>query len=319
MPTPPPQRENICAVIVTYHPDPGLVKRIEAIKQQVACAVVVDNHSSPEALEMLKGLNDVAGVTVIFNDDNYGIARALNIGMKKAAMLGFAWVMTFDQDTIPCEDMVENFKAVYAQLDDREKVAVIGVNHVDIHTQDVYVSAPRNPKKIWREVKTNITSGSLMPLSVAAEVGPMREDFFIDSVDHEYCLRARWKGYKIIFVFKPLIKHSMGNRKVVRFPPIPQLKVTTTNYSPLRWYFMTRNRWILVIEYFRRDPVWSVTRAARMIGLWLIMLIFEKDRRLKVMFSWLGFCDGLTGKVSPARREEIFHKFHRVSSGWIER
>jgi len=36
-----------------------------------------------------------------------------------------------------------------------------------------------------------ITSGSLLPLATYADIGPFREEFFIDFVDTDYCFRAR--------------------------------------------------------------------------------------------------------------------------------
>ena len=55
-----------------------------------------------------------------------------------------------------------------------------------------------------------ITSGSLLALAVFRRVGPMREDFFIDAVDFQYCLRLRRHGYKVIETLLPTLIHPIG-------------------------------------------------------------------------------------------------------------
>ena len=42
---PKPSRNNICAVVVTYHPDIKLRERIEQIRYQVDKLLIIDNNS----------------------------------------------------------------------------------------------------------------------------------------------------------------------------------------------------------------------------------------------------------------------------------
>ena len=81
----PGSKADVCAVVVTYHPDPGFPDRLDRVRPQVGRVVVVDNGSSPPAREMLR---NAAGpdVELILNDANLGVATALNQGV--AARLG---------------------------------------------------------------------------------------------------------------------------------------------------------------------------------------------------------------------------------------
>jgi len=92
-----------------------------------------------------------------------------------------------------------------------------------------------------------ITSGNMLNLELYKENGPCREDFFIDFVDIEYCLRAKKKGLRVTTLDSVVMEHHIGKpRKVLFF--------TTTNHPPSRRYYITRNRIAVWREYFSVDP-----------------------------------------------------------------
>ena len=76
--------------------------------------MIVDNGSGEAELKMLRELSADPQITLALNSANLGIARALNIGIERAAALGFAWVLLLDQDTVVDEDMVQWLMGVYA-------------------------------------------------------------------------------------------------------------------------------------------------------------------------------------------------------------
>jgi len=69
--------------------------------------------------------------------------------------------------------------------------------------------------KLYFEKDVVQMSGSLLSLMAFKEIGPFREEFFIDSIDADYCLRLRKKGYKIIVACQAQMKHSVGERAVM--------------------------------------------------------------------------------------------------------
>ena len=59
----------------------------------------------------------------------------------------------------------------------------------------------------------------------------MREDFFIDALDIEWCLRAKSLGYEVAMTNKAMMKHSIGeeaNNKI-------------EGHSPFREFYICRN------------------------------------------------------------------------------
>ncbi len=286
-----PQKENICAVIVTYHPDNGIRERIERILMQVGAAVVVDNNSPAEKQSLLSKISSCnPGCYIINNIDNLGIATALNQGVKWAKEKGFHWVLLFDQDSVINEDMVESLAEVYDAYPDKARLAVIGSNYTDSYTKRQLQEVKQEEKCLWFEKKTTITSGSLIPVSVFDRVGFFRDEFFIDHVDDDFCMKARNKGFKVILTVKEIMQHSLGASTMHRF--LWKYR-GTTNHSPLRRYYMTRNHFILVKEYFFKEPAWVFNTVFSRIKMTILMCLFEKNRSQKLKAILKGLYHGL--------------------------
>lgn len=289
-----PCKKNISAVIVTFFPDSSFPERVSRIARQVDQVVIVDNNSNKKIQRVLEGIkNSYVKVHLIRNDKNVGVATALNIGFRWARDRHYAWALTFDQDTVVEEFMVPKLIQAHKLFRDKDKIAVIGSNRIDPNSQRIMVSK-KGPDVFLREEKTLISSGSLMSIDVFNKIGPFRDEFFIDSVDHEYCLRARAKGYKNLIVLEPLMKHTIGQGEV-HF--IIGKKIQASNHAPFRWYFITRNTLILAKEYFIKNFCWSIWSLARFIAGIGVMIIYEKKRFKKLKFIYLGFIDFITGNV----------------------
>lgn len=286
-----PEKENICAVIVTYHPDNGIQERIERILKQVGAAVVIDNNSPAEKVSLLSKISfENPGCYVINNKENLGIATALNQGVKWAKEKGFCWVLLFDQDSVINEDMIDSLAEVYDAYPNKDRLAVIGSNYTDSYTKRQLQEVKHEEKHLWFEKKTTITSGSLIPVIVFDRIGFFRDEFFIDHVDDDFCMKARHKGYKVILTVKEIMQHSLGASTMHR---LFWKYSGTTNHSPLRRYYMTRNHFILVKEYFFKEPAWVFDTVFSRIKMTILMCLFEKNRTQKLKAILKGLYHGL--------------------------
>ena len=93
--------------------------------------------------------------------------------------------------------------------------AVIGGNYFDTKRA---VMKCRQYLRPMPERKTVITSGCLVDAAFAREIGGFRDDFFIDQVDHEFCLRTRANGRRVAISAKPVMQHSVGGWRGPRVP-----------------------------------------------------------------------------------------------------
>lgn len=300
----PVSKADVCAVVVTYHPDPGFPDRLARVRSQVRRVVVVDNGSPPSACEMLR---NVAGpdVELILNDVNLGVATALNQGVGRARDRSFRWALALDQDSVVETFLVEALVEAYLHYPESDKVAVVGSNYFDEKRRKTLVphTSALNP---CLEQTTVITSGSLISVDAYKRIGSFRDDFFIDHVDDEYCLRARGMGYKVILCRLPVIRHSIGGAVGKR---ILGRTVWSSNHSAARRYYMSRNFSWLMGKYLFRQPGWLISRLSRHVAFVFLMILLEGDRWEKVRHMAAGITDGIQGRMGGIS----------TCDGWIKR
>jgi rhamnosyltransferase len=288
-----PGKETICAVFVTYHPDVKFPERLAQIVPQVAYIVIVDNGSDDEAVRMLRLLCESVNGELIANKENLGIATALNQGVRRAIEHGYAWALMLDQDSWPEADLVTTLSEIHTTHPDRQKVQMLGSNYRSAATGYIALNCDGISSNSV-ERKAVITSGSLMSLQAFEEIGQFRDDFFIDQVDDEYCLRLRAHDYMVIISCKPLIVHSLGNETRHKFlwkRPI------CSNQSPLRKYYISRNRVILYREYLFKEIKWTIQSLHSAFREILLIFLFEDQKIAKLRAIALGVWHAFTGHM----------------------
>ena len=150
---------------------------------------------------------------------------------------------------------------------------------------------------VLEDVTYVITSGSLYDLAAYQKIGPFREDFFIDYVDTEYCLRGKEKGYKIVVACKAHLEHRQGERQKRVFLGRDHYP---TFHSPLRWYFFGRNRIIMLRQYAFRFPHWLLYEIVASLYTFTKMLLFETQKWAKLYALFQGTLDGIRGHMGIA-------------------
>ena len=292
----------VCAVLVTYHPDPALPARLSRISPQVGAIVIVDNGSADTELRMLRELAADPRIHLILNLENLGVALALNLGVQHAALLGYSLALLLDQDTRAEDDMVETLLGIYASFTPRDRLAVIGSNYQDANRPSPNSNDEARVDRPWDEAESVITSGSLLPLAAYADIGPFREEFFIDFVDTDYCFRARAKGYYVIKSRKNLMSHTIGALRESRFL---WFRRWTYNHSPDRRYYFARNHTVLIREYAKHGRVrWMLKSLNRCFRLCKRVVLYEKMRTRKIAAIAQGWRDGVRGKMGPRHADK---------------
>jgi rhamnosyltransferase len=279
--------QSICAVVVTYNPPPSFAGNIEAVAAQVGGVVVVDNGSARETEHHLQKLEARLKCKVIRNGQNLGIAAALNLGVNYALEAGFDWVCTFDQDSRVSEEFFCLMAQTYQQTADPEKVAVITPRYVDRES-----GIPLRLRRAGDKILTTLTSGSMIPSSAIRKLGLFEESLYIDAVDTEFCLRAR-RGGMLIVQSPAVLWHSLGRTTYHR---LLGLRFGTTNHSPGRQYYITRNRMRLLSRYAADWPwFWREVRGMIFDDAKIVLVESDKWRKFRAMAA--GVADALRGKV----------------------
>src|SRR5579884_1674245 len=104
---------NICAVVVTFHPDQHALNNVRQILPQVGHVVVVDNGSTDAQLEPFREAAKALGFELLENGRNLGIAAALNRGIAWAEKREHKFVLLLDQDSSPTAGFVAELISKY--------------------------------------------------------------------------------------------------------------------------------------------------------------------------------------------------------------
>jgi rhamnosyltransferase len=286
---------TIGLVTVTFFPDEGFVKRIEALSASVGGCIVIDNRSDEAAVNRLKQWRDQSGQDLFLNDKNRGLAHALNQSMRRAMERGFQWALLMDQDSIIDPQFAQWYEKVFEQFK-LEDIAVIGNNYgVQAGEETIYLLPSAEQAAPYIPCKAVITAGSLVSLKSYADIGSFREDFFIDWIDTEYCFRARRMGRQVVMVTHPVVLQKLGGTTTVRSP---LGEAHPSHHSPMRRYFMMRNLTLLAKAYFAREPGWFISYTWEVMKIAAKILLFEQDKASKIGHMALGLYDGL---LEPAQ------------------
>jgi len=246
-----PAGAGSCAVVVTYNPDiTALLKLVSQLNKETDF-VVIDNGSV--AIDEFSASITVYErcVELIRLGENEGLAKALNRGIKWASSRDYDYVFLFDQDSSLCDLFVDRMIEAHkdASRFSKQGVAVIGPRIINPQTMR-QTPFKLFSKILWRSDRYFagqskhfladflITSGSLLPLAPLAEIGDMKESYFIDNVDLEWCFRAKSMGFDLVGTDAAVLYHAIGERSsnpLVRSGLMAQ-------HNPARSYYSSRNR-----------------------------------------------------------------------------
>ncbi|WP_300902873.1 glycosyltransferase family 2 protein [uncultured Clostridium sp.] len=280
---------SVAAVIITYNVENDFKKRINKLKGKVDEIIVVDNGSKDKTISMLKELE--RETTIIYLEENKGIAYALNKGINYSIKKGYNWILTLDHDSIITDDMIKNMLNCYESFDEdfKEKVAMLVPIHVEEKEYKSNASSITQVSSVsYMEVLTEITSGALTKAEIYKNIGMYDERLFIDLVDHDYCLYLNKKGFKIIQVKSAILIHNLGESVK---KSLLGLKMTPTNHSPLRRYYMSRNRHYIWDKYKNDFPKWVLKDKRRFITENLKIILFEDSKIEKFKYIKNGIKD----------------------------
>lgn len=221
---------KIVAGIVLYNPDEKrLLENIAKIIHQVDKVICIDNNS--------KNINEIASklkskyqkIEIIYNNENKGIAYALNQILNYAYENQYEWFLTLDQDSVVEKDLINT----YLRYINEHKVAMLTCKIVDRNFE-----TKKEKQYEIKEIEKCITSGTLNNTGIIKKVGGYDNAMFIDSVDFDICTTLKENGYKIIRINYEGLLHEVGHATTRRFL---WRKIQVYHHSPFRTYYIIRN------------------------------------------------------------------------------
>lgn len=275
------------AGIVTYNPDIERLKlNVDAIYNQVERLIIVDNGSYNKN-EIKQFCENWDNIVILLLDDNYGIALAQNKICNYAKDNGYEWVIILDQDSICPDNIVEE----YTKYSGHKDVGILCPKIFDInygYTEKYYST---NDTDV---VSDCLASASAIRISVWYNIGGFYEPMFIDKVDFDYCFQLHTNGYKVLRVNTVELQHEVGHSVKKRFLFKNR---AVFNHSPIRYYYMTRNSFIMI----RRNGFLVRWISGIVINLYAV-LMYESNKNKKLKYIMLGLYHGIIGKEGKLSR-----------------
>lgn len=279
------------AIIITFFPNlRKLSKTIELLETKKIHIVIVNN--TPNNQLKLNTYLTSKYLTVINNNENFGIAKAQNIALRFLSNKSIYATFLFDQDSSLEASLLNNLINGLSS-----RVNIVAPITIDKNTFEEIPSYRVNKIGLSFEqynfknsqIKSTdlvISSGLLIKMIVFEKIGLFDEIMFIDYVDFEWCFRANYFGEKIYIVPNAIMKHKIG--KGLRY----FLFLRTNVHQPIRTYYKIKNPLILLSR--KHIPlVWTIKEIILSIKCLIIQIIVDNNRLLHIRKGILGFRDGL--------------------------
>jgi rhamnosyltransferase len=284
---------NLCwsVAFVLFDPDwEKLAPRVKALSR-VAPVLLVDNspedqHRAAEAAGL------IPEAAWLRHGNRAGIAGALNAAADWASTHG-EWLLTMDQDSELGTPLALALAAAARRETARGKTAIFA----PAHCLEGDHSSPPGPDQ-WQDVDSVMTSGNLLRLEAWKSIGGFREELFIDSVDHDFCLRLADAQWKVRFNPALQLPHSLG--ALQRHPVGFGKTLAITHHNPVRRYFITRNRWSTMRWHWRRHPRFVLREFKHQMLDILAIVLFEEKKVSKCKALVWGSWHALKGQLGPA-------------------
>lgn len=277
---------KIAAVVILYNPEDNVFNNIFSYINNIDILFIVDN-SEEKNKNLISLLQENSKTVYIDNQGNQGIAHALNVGCNRAIDDGYDWILTMDQDSIVTPNMLDNMFKYFTYTNNMNNISIVA----PFHSNPYHIE--NTSDDTYTEVLTTMTSGNLLNLTNYKQIGPFKEELFIDYVDNDYCLRSNRKGYKVIQVNNAILKHNLGDLKQHK---VLWKRFYSTNHSPIRRYYAFRNR-VNIIKTYKHDfPKYCNFEKSRFIVDFIIVVLYEKQKLQKFKMMFLGIRDALRNK-----------------------
>jgi rhamnosyltransferase len=250
-------------------------------------------------------------IELLCNHTNVGVAAGFNQAIKSALDQKTRYIVLFDQDSQPNPLMIDDLLEVFSSSGEENRLALVApvieeagsgkrMRYLQEWMGVFFKRTSCKGKDVLRNVVMVLSSGSLLDLSVVDKIGLFREDFFIDYVDTEYCLRLLSMHYEIAVACGATLPHRLGSRREIIWGGI---RFYPTYHSPIRWYYISRNRIPMLRMYALKFPHWLSFEIVSSVYIFFRMLLFEDHRLKKLEAIIYGTLDGLRGRMGKIRPE----------------
>jgi rhamnosyltransferase len=298
-------------VFVLYNPSEAFLENL--VRAGTACPNVIAVDNSPEANVRLHEHLGGLGIQVIFNRNQGGLAGAYNRGAEVLLAQACEVIFFLDQDSDIEETFFTDMMEVADGLD--TDIFLIGPKIFEIKLQRYMPVIPPGkyfPKPIRIDEKATglfstmcvISSGSAISATAYRKLGAFREDYFIEYIDVEYCLRALSQNVPIYVNAAVTLRQSNGDIE-------RRGKLFSTHHAAWRRYYIARNM-VHCLRLYRSFCGLHWLSGLMAVQQAMTVLLFDSQKLEKVTAIACGYLDGMFGRLDRfERRHRYLNTFCR--------
>jgi rhamnosyltransferase len=275
-----------CAIVVSYNPDiEVLLSLLRQIGEQSDFLLVDNNSTNIHGFEaQCAAVTGCIGVEK--QSENSGLASAINLGLRRAMQLNYRFALLFDQDSELGEAFFSSMHNAWLEAQQLSGPAIAAIGPRIENPENgrcmpfkrfdrFFARSDSKPVQSGSLYYTDflISSGTLLALDNLSDIGLMKDDYFIDNVDLEWCFRAHSKGYALYGTSRATLHHRIGEVST----NILVRQGMMVKHSPLRAYYSTRNRINLYSKSYAPKQ-WKIRDFFRFLLKCSWLLIFSAER-----------------------------------------
>lgn len=242
----------VTVVVPTLNAGPALLDCVYALDRQTRRdfeLIIVDNSGRGLVRQSAAAR---FGARIIENEANLGFAAAINAGFRESRT---PYLATLNDDAVPQPQWLERL------LEAAESEQGVGMcaSQVRLPGGDLLDSAgmlvsgdgsskqrgqfePAARYACRQEVLLPSACAALYRRRMLEDVGLFDEDFFAYCEDTDLGLRARWAGWKCLYVPDAVVEHGYSS--------------TAGTATPFKAYYVERNRLFVLVKNFPWRLIW---------------------------------------------------------------
>lgn len=273
---------KLCAVVVTYYPD--VVETTENILRYLPWIdhlIIWENTPKADVDKYRIVLPDNGKISYMGTGENVGISKALNQSVTYCKTRGYTHLLTMDQDS-----QWEGFDLFKTSIDEYEN----NNNYIF----GPYISGDK-PMSTSIEVEYLITSGMIVPIDAIINIGGYYEQFKVDGIDTELCLRAKAHGLHVIKLNSGNLAQKYGNPTKTSFLGY---SFYTSGYSDFRLYGIMRNH-IMILRKHKTSLALKKEIFCKFLISYTFRILFGEQKKLhRLHMLYKGLFDGFFKRLT---------------------
>lgn len=288
------------AIIVNHNSNCELEENIPKLNSaEKLDIVIVDNGSVKENVDKLK-LPSKKYIKLIFNQENFGFARAVNQGLQFGIKNGYQYFVLLNPDVEVKKNAITNSLGLFKD----KKVGIIqplillpngrinsdgnSWHYLGFSTCGNYSKKPG--KAVTKEI--SVASGATMIIrkELIDSIGFLEENYFLYGEDSEYSYRALKAGWKIM-LSEGMVIHDYK-----------------LNLSSKKWFLLERSRLANIFSLYRIRSLIVIFPALLLGEILLILTSLVKGLFITKLKAYSGINLGLSLRPVKMQTEKLGEK-----------